>query len=289
MTTPPTLRPGDTGPHVVAWQLHGLAARRLLLDSQVSGTMDPPTVVATRAYQRTHGLHPDGIVGPLTWGYAGFVPPAPMLFEGVRRKRAIRVHVLHHSVTGIPRSAQGLVPLALDGDADAARRVDVAAIKQVYDVLLGRGLSTHHILGPFGTLHTTCDPDTRRTTHAAGWNERSEGWDIAAPLDEDAADDAAERAVWPEATAPWAPASDGRRYRADTEACLRALDRALRQRCEATGVPYRAPGELQLIPGLDPETCAPGVYAHAHFQANRWDGFAALAGMRALGIGPERM
>lgn len=38
--TPATLRPGDSSALVYVWQLHGLVARHLLREDQVSGTMD---------------------------------------------------------------------------------------------------------------------------------------------------------------------------------------------------------------------------------------------------------
>lgn len=287
MGAPTTIKPWDSGPHVVVWQTHGLAARHLLREDQVTGIMDVATTAATKAYQSKNGLHADGIVGPLTWGFAGFVGESGSLrfLKKPTRKKATRFQILHHSVTRLPASVVGFVTSALAGSLAAQARIDRAMQEGVFDVLLSRGLSTHWIGGPFGRWIQTLDADRYRAAHAFGWNERSEGWDIAAPLDEDSARDADNR-IWPEAVAPWAPKSDGRRYRRDTDACLVALARELEQRCAKTGVPFEAPAKMVFL-DLDPETAPPGVYAHGHLQANRWDGFAALHRMHELGVGPR--
>lgn len=65
----PTIRQGDTGSSVKAWQL-------LLqtLGSNIVGTADgifgPATATATKAYQTARGLQADGVVGPKTWSTA---------------------------------------------------------------------------------------------------------------------------------------------------------------------------------------------------------------------------
>lgn len=59
---PPTIRRGDSGESVRAWQrLLGLVA---------DGAFGPATEEATKAFQRANGLDPDGIVGPATWAAA---------------------------------------------------------------------------------------------------------------------------------------------------------------------------------------------------------------------------
>lgn len=65
---PPTLRRGASG-----WQVKRL--QRLLRrhgqfgpPAQLDGEFGPVTQAAVRAFQALHGLEPDGIVGPLTWG-----------------------------------------------------------------------------------------------------------------------------------------------------------------------------------------------------------------------------
>ena len=58
-----TLRRGDTGEAVVKVQTAvGVAA---------DGTFDAATEAAVREFQRTHGMVPDGIVGPRTWAAIG--------------------------------------------------------------------------------------------------------------------------------------------------------------------------------------------------------------------------
>lgn len=287
--TPTTLRAGDSGPMVRVWQLHGLAARHLLREDQVNGAMDAATVAATQVYQSQRGLHPDGIVGPLTWGFAGFVGDANALrfTRTASRRKAVRFLVIHHSVTGVPAGLRDAVLLAPSSRPHAAQ-VDFGAQERVFDVLLGRGLSTHDLVGPFGGVLECLDPARFRAAHAGEWNDRSVGIDVCGPLDEDASS-TVDDLVWQEmGTAPWASASDGRRYHRDTEACARALDAHLRERCQQFGIPYRTPGELRTL-DLDPETAHPGIYAHGHLSSSRWDGYAALERMWSLGLGPERM
>lgn len=63
-----TIRLGSVGPDVTAWQ------NVMLI--QPSGVFDPNTEAATHAWQITHNLNPDGVVGPLSWKAAG-VKDAP--------------------------------------------------------------------------------------------------------------------------------------------------------------------------------------------------------------------
>jgi N-acetyl-anhydromuramyl-L-alanine amidase AmpD len=62
----PTLRRGDTGPLVALVQSR--------VGVPTTGAFDGITEAAVRAFQRDHGLVPDGIVGPRTW--ATVVPSA---------------------------------------------------------------------------------------------------------------------------------------------------------------------------------------------------------------------
>lgn len=60
--TRPTIKQGSKGPFVIEWQnFLGIAA---------DGAFGPQTHNATTAFQRVHGLTPDGIVGANTWGKA---------------------------------------------------------------------------------------------------------------------------------------------------------------------------------------------------------------------------
>jgi Putative peptidoglycan binding domain len=60
-----TIRKGDTGDAVLQWQG--------ILGIGETGVFDVETEEWTSAWQRQRGLEPDGIVGPKTWGAAGFV------------------------------------------------------------------------------------------------------------------------------------------------------------------------------------------------------------------------
>lgn len=58
-TSNPTLRKGDTGLAVSKLQL--------ALGEPTSGTFSDSLVFAVKEFQKTHGLTPDGVVGPATW------------------------------------------------------------------------------------------------------------------------------------------------------------------------------------------------------------------------------
>lgn len=61
---PPTIKQGSFGGAVTRWQ-------RLLVASgaeiAIDSSFGPATDRATRSWQRTNGLHADGVVGPVTW------------------------------------------------------------------------------------------------------------------------------------------------------------------------------------------------------------------------------
>jgi peptidoglycan hydrolase-like protein with peptidoglycan-binding domain len=79
----PTIRLGSTGPAVITWQ--GILRR----DSGISGFTIPPdgqfgpmTDAATRAWQNSSGITPDGVVGPQTWTKGiGSLTTAPLPAE----------------------------------------------------------------------------------------------------------------------------------------------------------------------------------------------------------------
>jgi hypothetical protein len=65
-----TIRQGDKGPDVAAWQRH--------LRIRDDGDFGPETHAWTVDYQRRHGLTPDGIVGPQTWATYHAAQPQPV-------------------------------------------------------------------------------------------------------------------------------------------------------------------------------------------------------------------
>jgi peptidoglycan hydrolase-like protein with peptidoglycan-binding domain len=66
VTLPPSgkLRVGDSGPAVVA--LQKALVRLGLISGKPDGDFGPLTEAAVAAFQRAHGLSPDGIVGAAT-------------------------------------------------------------------------------------------------------------------------------------------------------------------------------------------------------------------------------
>lgn len=57
-----TIRQGSKGADVIAWQN--------ILSLKADGTFGAGTTTATKAFQKSHGLTPDGVVGPMTWSAA---------------------------------------------------------------------------------------------------------------------------------------------------------------------------------------------------------------------------
>jgi len=80
----PTIRMGSTGAAVQTWQ--GILQRDSGISGFPQGPLDgrfgPQTDAATRAWQRSSGLTPDGVVGPQTWKKAiGSLTTAPLPAE----------------------------------------------------------------------------------------------------------------------------------------------------------------------------------------------------------------
>ena len=63
------LRIGDTGPDVIVWQR--------IVNATADGVFGTETERRTRAWQTSHGLVADGVVGPKTWACALNLPPIP--------------------------------------------------------------------------------------------------------------------------------------------------------------------------------------------------------------------
>ncbi len=61
----PTLRPGDTGPRVLVLKKRlEVSSEMNLAGAEAYDLYDPATEAAVRAFQRRHGLVPDGVLGP---------------------------------------------------------------------------------------------------------------------------------------------------------------------------------------------------------------------------------
>lgn len=145
------------------------------------------------------------------------------------------------------------------------------SVHATIDVLRARGLSTHYIVGPAGDVHKTLDPRRYRARHAAGHNEDTIGIDVVSPLD--IALDG--RGQWKTIReAPWAPARDGHRYWADTDAAVLATWELVARLGREYGVPVRWPVEWGTL--RTEATSRTGIYAHGHLSNTRWDGYAIL-------------
>jgi hypothetical protein len=179
----------------------------------------------------------------------------PDAWKGRARPAPPRSIVLHHTVT--------------------------FSLEDTMRVLRARGLSTHYVVEPDGTIWETCDP-TRVAAHAGPWNEASIGIDIVNPLVHKHWRKA-KKLGWPEVrTAKWAARSWtlgglGRRlYIADTEPAIARTWALVAALCERFAIPLvlPEPGE-RLV--LDPAAHR-GVVAHGTVNRKRWDGFAVLEG-----------
>ncbi|MDX6664827.1 MAG: hypothetical protein QOG68_1033, partial [Solirubrobacteraceae bacterium] len=82
-----TAAPADAKVRIV----HRGPAVRLVqqkVHTAVDGVYGPASARAVRAWQKAHGLHADGIVGPATWASFGITANKPILRRLVKRKRA---------------------------------------------------------------------------------------------------------------------------------------------------------------------------------------------------------
>jgi len=128
------LRYGSTGSYVktVQQRLGGLA---------VDGIFGTRTLAKVKAFQQTHHLAVDGIVGPLTWnalgGFPGSTPPPPTT-------PSCQVTVLRYGASGsLVSSAQSkLGGIAVDGVFGAA------TLSRVKSFQSSKGLVADGIIGP---------------------------------------------------------------------------------------------------------------------------------------------
>jgi peptidoglycan hydrolase-like protein with peptidoglycan-binding domain len=61
----PTLGKGETGYQVK--RLQRVLAHCGFAPGTIDGVFGPATITAVKAAQKAHGLHADGVAGPLTW------------------------------------------------------------------------------------------------------------------------------------------------------------------------------------------------------------------------------
>lgn len=116
MTNNRSLRQGHRGPDVHRWQQVLLS--KGFSPGALDGIFGPKTAKATRAFQATHGLKPDAIVGSLTFGKA-----ATLGLRSLRRltnaeltaaliNEARRILASHHASPTAPRSRSRSVAFA---------------------------------------------------------------------------------------------------------------------------------------------------------------------------------
>lgn len=122
----------------------------------VDGVFGPNTDKAVRAYQKNHGLTPDGIVGGHTWESMGF-PTSPRLITEI---------IIHCSATkeGVPYSSEKI------NAAHKARRFST------YTDAKGqtRYIGYHYVIHLDGTIEA-CRPESKIGCHASGHNANSIG------------------------------------------------------------------------------------------------------------------
>lgn len=134
------------------------------LNLSVDGIFGASTDSAVRAFQKSKGLTPDGIVGPHTWEYLGYVPIS----------RYIDEIIIHCTATkeGKPCSSDQI------NAAHKARRFSA------YKDAKGRTryIGYHFIIHPDGTIEA-CRPISKIGCHASGHNARSIGISYVGGLD----------------------------------------------------------------------------------------------------------
>jgi len=260
--SPPTLRIGDDGEWVVAAQ-RALSDAGALARTTTDGMFGPGTKADVRAFQRSRGLVPDGIVGLRTWAALGVDRVEGWTFDGlVRRTQPIAGVILHHTVT--------------------------YSTEATIRVLRRRGLSTGYIVGPNGDVLQCC-PDDRIAHHCLGFSARYIGIDVVNPLDIDLKDIAAWTHV---GTAPFAPADDGHRFRRDTAEAVASTHVLCERLARVHGFPlaWRSeyPGGGAVVPEERLRAGHIGIIAHGQVSPSRWDGHAMLLEWDRMGLADAR-
>lgn len=143
-----TLKLGSTGEEVKTLQQK--------LNITADGIFGRNTFAAVRAFQTSHGLTPDGIVGPHTWEYLGFAP----------QTRYIDEIIIHCSATK-------------EGKACTADQINAAHKARKFSSYIDangrvRYIGYHFLIHPDGTIEV-CRPISKIGCHASGHNTRSIG------------------------------------------------------------------------------------------------------------------
>lgn len=126
------------------------------LNVTTDGIFGEKTDAAVRAFQKNHGLTPDGIVGPHTWEYLGFATSSRFIDE----------IIIHCSATK-------------EGEQCSADQINAAHKARKFSSYLdkngkARYIGYHYLIHPDGTIEL-CRPINKIGCHASGHNARSIG------------------------------------------------------------------------------------------------------------------
>jgi len=134
------------------------------LNIAADGIFGKNTDAAVRAFQKAHGLTPDGIVGPHTWEYLGFAP----------QSRFIDEIIVHCTATKEGKTCT----------SDQINAAHKARKFSAYTDAKGRVryIGYHFLIHLDGTIEV-CRPISKIGCHASGHNARSIGISYIGGLD----------------------------------------------------------------------------------------------------------
>jgi peptidoglycan hydrolase-like protein with peptidoglycan-binding domain len=144
-----TLYEGAKGPQVI--ELQQLLSRVGFKPGPADGAFGPHTKAAVEAFQRAHGLEPDGVVGPKTWGAlreatapAPVAPPIPTAPAAPAAQPTLKLGSRGPAVAEAQRLLRqaGLKPGPADGDFGPRTQAAVQAFQHQ------QGLTADGIVGP---------------------------------------------------------------------------------------------------------------------------------------------